>query len=861
MNQIRFITLRSLKTRPLRTVLSTFGIILGVACLLAVRLTNLTALAAITALFEDTSGKSDLVILNAVSEEAGFEADIIQRTRAQPGVTLAAPLLQVRSSLGENLSAGDIGLSLFGSDLGGLLLFGIDPTIDGLVRGYSLAAGDFLSPDLAGGEILLGEQVAEDHDLSVGDEVALLTPEGVRGLKLVGLLQREGVGQINNGAVGAIPLETAQTFFNRPDELDQIDLLIDQGLSQGNGVEGIIVDLQARLGEQFTVTYPASQGRRVAQMLDGYQIGLNFLSGMALFVGAFLIYNAFSMTVVERTREFGFMRTIGMTRSQVVGQMLAEASLLGFAGAVLGVLAGLGLAQGLIGFLANLLDQEALSLQVSQDILLSSMVVGISVTVLAAGIPAYQASRISPLEALRIRGRQKPGWLLRHGWIAGVGLLALAAVILIRNPFPYDVQFRLGSVTVFALFVGASLVIPASVTVWERLFQPLVKGLFGNSGRLGSSNLQRSKLRTTLTVAALMVGVAMILVTRGMTNSFRGDLEIWIDAYIGGDLFVSSSVPMRSRVQRHLESVEGVAATAPIRYLSTQWDRPDGGSETLTFMAVDPAAYSRVTSFVFSDSQQDPQAALNRLAAGNAIFLSSVLAEKYKLSVGDSLRLRTRSGVHEFQVAAVVVDFYNQGKVIQGSWGDLRRFFRINDADIYLLKVAPGYSPAEVQGRIEAEFGKRDHLNLASNQTIIEGALGLLRQSYILFDALALIAMLVAGLGVVNTLTMNVMERTQEIGMLRSVGMTRRQVVKMILAEASLMGIIGGAFGLIFGVVLTRIFLWSMTAMSGYKLTFVLPMVAIGIGWLIALVVSQLAALLPARRAARIQILEAIQYE
>lgn len=318
---------------------------------------------------------------------------------------------------------------------------------------------------------------------------------------------------------------------------------------------------------------------------------------------------------------------------------------------------------------------------------------------------------------------------------------------------------------------------------------------------------------------------------------------------------------MRSRVERHLESVEGVAAAAPIRYLATQWDRPDGGEETLTFMALDPASYSMVTSFVFSDSQQDPQAALNQLAAGNAIFLSRVLSEKYGLTIGDSLRLRTRSGAHDFQIAAVVVDFYSQGKVIQGSWGDMRRFYRINDADIYLLKVSEGYSAAEVQGNIEAEFGKRDHLNVASNQTIIEGALGLLRQSYILFDALALIAMFVAGLGVVNTLTMNVMERTQEIGMLRSVGMTRRQVVQMILAEASLMGVIGGAFGLVFGVVLTRIFLWSMTAMSGYKLTFILPLIAIGVGWLIALVVSQLAALLPARRAAQFQILEAIQYE
>jgi putative ABC transport system permease protein len=208
-----------------------------------------------------------------------------------------------------------------------------------------------------------------------------------------------------------------------------------------------------------------------------------------------------------------------------------------------------------------------------------------------------------------------------------------------------------------------------------------------------------------------------------------------------------------------------------------------------------------------------------------------------------------------------VVDFFNQGLVISGHWKDMLRYFKIDDANIILVKASPDVPFSTVQQRIENQLAQRYNLSVASNQQLIGRAMQLLRQTYSLFDVLALIALLVAGLGVINTLTMNVIERTQEIGMLRSIGLTRGQVLMMILSEAGLMGLIGGILGLAFGILLTRIFLFAMTAMSGYKVTYLLPLVAIIAGVLISLVVSQLAAIFPARRAAKIRILEAIHYE
>jgi putative ABC transport system permease protein len=423
------------------------------------------------------------------------------------------------------------------------------------------------------------------------------------------------------------------------------------------------------------------------------------------------------------------------------------------------------------------------------------------------------------------------------------------------------VQFRLGSLTVVFLFFGGTLLIPGSVGIWQRITRPVVHWLYGAAGQLGSRNIQRSKLRTTLTVAALMIGVSMIIITRGMTDSFRGDLETWINAYVGGDLLVTSSSPMRSQVMRRLEAIPGVEAVTPMRTLDVTWETPDGKTEDLVFMGVDTETYNNVTSFVYSDSQVDGEAAYKKLSERNALFISSVLAEKYGLNAGDTLRLRTRSGEQDFSIAAVVLNFYNQGLAIQGNWQDMRRYFKTSEAGAYLVKLADGYGATEVQQRIQETYADRQHLSIASNQSLINQVLTLLNQAYSMFDVMAIIALLVGALGVVNTLTMNVVERAQEIGMLRSIGLTRGQTLVMVLAEALLMGIIGGVLGLGFGILLTRIFLWSMTAMSGYKINFVMPVGAVIAGLLIALVVSQLAAIFPARRASRTQILDAIHYE
>lgn len=853
--------LRSLRARPSRTLLTVFGIILGVAVILAISITNLSTLDSINNLFSEASGKANLVVTSSASGESGIREDLVPRVLSVPGVRFAIPTIHVQTMIADELTPSRVDMSLFGQVSGGLMLYGVDPSLDPDAREYKVVEGRFLSPALDIHEIVLVKDYAVQKRLTLGRDVRVLTPGGVEPLRIVGLISKEGPGQLNNGAFGVIPLRAAQTLFGREGELDQIEIVASPRAAAGQGLDSLKEALQARLGKSYSVIYPSTQGKRVTQMVNTYQLGLNFFSVIALFVGAFLIYNAFSMTVVERTREIGMLRTIGMTRPQIMRQILAEALLLGIVGAALGVALGMVLAQGLIRLMELLVGQQVDQIAVPLDGLFMSILVGLGVTLGAALLPAWQASRISPLEALRIRGSTQESWIVTRGWVIGLVLIVISYLSFFFNPFPPAWQYQVGSTAVFALFVGATLLIPVTVSVWEKAARPGMRQLYGSEGELGARNTQRAKLRTTLTVAALMIGVAMILGIRSLTDSFEHDIREWINVYIGGDLFVYSNLPLDPSFGSKLESVEGVAAAAPVRYLDTTKINVDGSQDPLSFMAVDPNSYRRVTSFVFAAGQGNSGQMLDRLALGDGVFISSVVSEKYGIKQGDTIKLKTRSGDRSLPVLGVVVDFYNQGLVIEGSWRDMQRYYGLDDVAAFLLKLTPGITPDEVKTRIENTYGKQLHLTVESNTAIKTRALQLTGQAFTLFDVLATIAVVVAALGVVNTMMMNVLERTQEIGMLRSLGMTKLQVVKMVLAEAGIMGLIGGAFGLGFGLFLSRLFLLAIAQVQGYDLNFVLPMQGIVISLIIALIVSQLAGLLPARRAAGIRIIESIHFE
>jgi putative ABC transport system permease protein len=857
---------RNMWGRKSRTLLTIIGIVLGVAVVLAISITNESTLASIRRIFDEASGRAHLVVNSNSVVGDPFDGSALIRVSKVPGVLQAAPSVSQKTLLAADADEWGLTFSVAGaSSANDLLIFGVDQALDQVVRDYELVAGSFLPDNPDAYVALLVKDYADDKGLTVGDDLTILISDRAVSFRIVGLIRRAGPGMQNNGAVAVVPIGAAQAVFDLGSDLSQIDVLVEPDIAHSpRRLEESKSQLAETLGHGYQVLYPAARGAVVSKMLASYQLGLSFFSAVALFVGAFLIYNTFTMTVVERTRQIGMLRTLGMTRSQITLLILAEALLLGSIGSVVGVGFGVLLSRGLMRSMGAITATEITQITIPIGGLLTSLLIGLGVTLASASLPAWRARDISPLEALRVTAKPQSVPLGRFGWLVGIGLIIGAYLALYRVPFRPEVQYPVGATSVFTLLMGATLTVPVTIGAFERLLRPMLTAIYRGEGRLGASNIRRAKGRTALTVAALMVGIAMIIGIQALTTSFEIDIDNWVQTAIGGDLYVRSPIPMREDFGRRLQADPTVEAVSPVTFHLVRRVPPDQSpedAETLLFVAIDPETYPQVASFVFEDPEADLAGALADLAAGDALLISTTLADRYGLAAGDTLRLETRRGEQDFRVAGVVVDFTSQGYVVNGTRADLARYFGENTADEFILALEPGSSAQAEAERLEERYGQSRHIAVETATDFREKVSNLTAQAFALFDVLGLIGVIIAALGVVNTLMMNVFERQREIGGLRSLGMTKVQVARMVLAESGAMGIIGGLFGTVFGFFLSQVFLLGLEVIGGYTVNYNLPPTALVVSLIIALIVSQGAALYPAWRAATVRIIETIQHE
>jgi len=862
------LALRNMTTRKLRTLLTLGGIVLGVAVVLAINITNDSTLASVRTVFNEASGKAHIVITDSSAVPEAFSASALKQVEREAGVIAAAPSVN-RTTL-TTQQADDWGLELSVAGATGandILIMGIDPEIDQAVREYTLVEGEWLPAGARRAyQVLLVQEYAQKEGYQVGDDLEILiTNNSEETLEVVGLIAKQGPGLQNDGAVAVAPLDTVQYLFEMGGDIDQIDVVLEPNIAENAATLGQAKQtLQDKLGRDFSVLYPASRGDVVAKQLASYQLGLNFFSAIALFVGAFLIYNTFTMTVVERTREIGMLRTLGMFRRQIGALVLTEALLLGALGSLLGVGFGLLLARGLMRTVRAISGSEVLSMDIPIDALGWALLVGLGVTLVSAVLPALKASKISPMEALRITAKPPHPMLGESGWKIGVALIAIAYTALYLISWPDLLEVAVGTTSIFMLLLGATLVVPVTVGPLERIIRPVIAGIYKGEGRLGASNVRRAYARTALTVAALMTGIAMIIGIQTMTSSFQNEIDHWVSTALGGDLYVRSPQPMREELGTRLLAEPQVAAASPVTFYRTRRVPPDGNPENfdqILWVGIDPVTYPAVADFVFEDPTIDQPAVLARLAQGGAVIISTTIADRYNLGPGDTLTLETRRGYQNFEVAAVIIEFSSQGFTITGSRADVERYFGRRKVDQFFLKLDEGVDIPATGELLEERHGRSHHIVVETSQDFRQRVQEVTGQAFSLFDVLGMIGIIIAALGVINTLMMNVFERQREIGGLRSLGMTRLQVGRMILAESGTMGFIGGIFGVVFGLALSRIFLLGIEGVAGYKLTYNLPPETLIISAIIALLVSQGAALYPAWKASRVRIVEAIQHE
>lgn len=859
------LALRNMSARFTRTVLTALGIVIGVAVILAVDITNATTLASIRDLFNETSGKASLIVEPASRSTDNLDSDMLRSVRRVEGVVQAAPLVAARAGLAGDRSVGDLGFG--GERRSGITILGVDPTIDANVRVYSLLSGRMVSTEDDGKYVaMVGESLADDENLAVGDDLGVVTPAGEIEFEIVGVMDNEGVGRTNEGQVLITSLSTAQDVFSMRGQLSQIDVVVRQEIADSSErLDGFKRRLSARLSRDADVSYPAARGKLISQMIQTYQQGLGFFGAIAIFVGGFLIYNAFSMTVLERTREIGMLRSIGATRRQIIVLILTEGVLLAVIGSLAGLAAGALLARGLIQTMGDILAVGLETYTIPMSSLAKSVIVGVVVTLASALLPAIQGSSVSPMEALQVRAQtDRPSTARRWLWIVGLLLLVAGFLFLEFVTLPPGHLTSAGMAAIFAILLGGALLIPGAVSMLEPRLRPALVWQYGPEGQIGSGNVQRSRVRTALTVAALMVGVTMVIGLGEMSYSFRQDILAWVETAIGGDLYVRSVASMRPEVGRRIVStIPGIDAITSASTLEARMTAPDddGDPDTIVVTAIDPSTYLEVASFKFADEQVDPAARVAELEAGKAAFVATTLADRYGIARGDTITLETNRGRQTFRVAAVVVDFSAQGNAITITRDALYEYFGERRVDTFTIDVQAGVDVAGVRAAIEDRYGDRENITVESSAEFRERVRGLMNQSFALLNALVAIAVFVSSLGVINTLLMNILERTREIGMLRSIGMTRRQIAKMILSESAAMGVIGGVMGLVLGLVLSRSMIQGVNQVAGYRLSYLFTPTPVIWSVIIALVVSQLAALYPAYRAMRVNIVEAIKHE
>jgi len=339
------LSLRNLTTRKLRTLLTLTGIVLGVAVVMAIDITNDSTLDSIRTIFNEASGKAHLVITDRSALPESFPVSVLKQVERVPGVVAAAPSVNRTMITVKQAAEWGLAFSVAGASAANdLLVLGIQPDLDQQVRDYTLTAGKWLpEAETRAYKALLVQDYADEQGYQLGDDIEILLDDAEKEtLEIVGFIAKQGPGLQNEGAVMVIPLDTAQRLFNLSSNIDQIDVVLEPAIAENTAaLEQTRQTIQKQLGNDYYVQFPASRGDVAAKQIESYQLGLSFFSAIALFVGAFLIYNTFTMTVVERTREIGMLRTLGMQRRQIGGLVLTEALLLGSIGSLLGVGFGL----------------------------------------------------------------------------------------------------------------------------------------------------------------------------------------------------------------------------------------------------------------------------------------------------------------------------------------------------------------------------------------------------------------------------------------------------------------------------------------------------------------------------------------
>jgi putative ABC transport system permease protein len=845
--------LRGLFGRKLRTVLTAVAIILGVAMVSGTYVLTDSIDKAFGSIFTDVRKGSDVVVTGkaATSTDNGSTAPtlpdaLLGKIRSLPGVRTA-----------EGGVNGDA--HLIGSN-GKAIAFGGAPNL-----GFSVSKPDSPFNPLTlvegswphGAEVVVDSSTAHKKHLSVGQEIGVQSQGPIVRLKISGLVKFGSVG-LGGATLAGFDLPTARRLFDKPGVFDEIDIagkstVTDQELLKQ--VRSVLnpVNQQARSGAEQA----AEDAKDTDTFISFLRDFLLAFGGIALFVGSFVIANSLSITIAQRTREFATYRTMGATRRQVLRAIFAEALVIGTLASVVGLFLGLGLAKGLF----RLFDALGFTLPNSGIIfatrtVIVSLLVGVIVTLIASMRPAIRATRVPPIAAVREGAALPPSRFARFRTVGSALLTAGGFAALLYGLFGNG----LGTTGVLLwMGLGALLIFVGVALLSVRIIRPLAWALGwpatrigGTAGMLARDNSRRNPQRTASTAAALMIGLALVtlvaMLAAGITASFRGAVnKIWTNA----DYAITAQNnfdPIPVAAANAVAKAPGVQAVANVRTGDAR-----AFQHNFFATAVNPPGGS-----IFQlEWKQGSQQVFSQLGADGA-FVDDGYAKKHHLRVGSPIDMTFASGAHKtFFIRGIFSpptggSPFGSVTISQSAWDKLNA----NPENLYsFVRMQGGDTPANA-ATLDRVLKAYPNAKASTRQKFIDNQISGLNSILNIFYVLLALSVIVSLFGIVNTLVLTVFERTREIGMLRAIGMTRRQVRRMIRHESVITAAIGGVLGIVLGIVLGGLLIARVDF-----IVFSLPVASLIVFALAAILVGILAAIFPARRAARLNVLEALQYE
>jgi putative ABC transport system permease protein len=849
MRLLRLISWPYARKHLARTVLTTAGIVLGVGVFVGMHTANQSVLFALHQTVDRIAGATELQV---TAGETGFDEAVLERVQSLPQVKVAVPVVE---------AVVETGLPGQGS----LLILAVDMTGDRSLRDYTLESGEesvvddplvFLAqPD----SLIVTREFAERNGLQSNSRVPMRTMEGQKVFTVRGIMKSGGLTSAFGGNVAVMDVYAAQAVFGRGRKFDRIDLSVDDAYTVEQGRQALV----ALLGRGFQVEPPSTRGQQFDEVLRVYSVTMNITSVFALVIGMFIIYNSFAIAVTQRRAEIGILRALGATRRQIRRLFLLESGLAGLVGALLGLAFGLLLAKGIAGYIGQMVEgvygiaQRVEDVAGSPSLMLFALAMGVATSLVAASLPARRAARVDPVKALQ-KGKYQ---VLTAGEsrVRRLAALSLAAVALVLLFVPGSGAFYAG----FLLAVAAALLLTPALALWlTRALRPVLKWLRPVEGALAADSLIQAPRRTSATVSALMLSLAMTIGIAGIARASYESITEWVTTALNPDLFVTASPTLTSRsflfpahLGTEIRQIDGVAAVQMVRSPRVVFR---GTPVLLVSLEID--GWARWARRHPVEGREEPM--YRAATEGRGVILSQNLATLKGIHAGEEVEIDTPTGPLRLRVAGIVKDWSDQSGVIFMDRSVYTRFWNDDRVNIFRVYVRRGASVAAVRQTILGRLGTTRRLFVLTNDDVRQFIRDLTDQWLSLSYAQIAVAVLVAILGIMNTLTVSIIDRRRELGVLQAVGGLRRQLRHTIWMEAVTIGLVGLLLGLALGAVnLHYVLQMAHRDISGtvldyrypYQIALMLVPVILGSAFV--------AALWPAETAVRGSLVQALEYE